>query len=124
MKQVYSAEDVEGSDRQTVVLGHLPTSLFGGTIIVEELVVEERTTLGANAARANFDLSAEGTSLVSGESISSNTTAETFTPSNQYRTADNEALEFEIVDQASTSEQLDVSVIADTPSKEGFPTDL
>lgn len=122
MRLVYTA-DVDGASRGSAYMGHLEPSLYGGAMTIKQVIVEEPNVLGANSARAEFALRADGESLIGNtQSISSNTTAETFgVTGGRARRAVRELLEFEVVNQASTPEDLAVSVIADSESREGEP---
>lgn len=122
MLQVYTASGINASNRGTTHLGHIPINKLGGTVIVEEVIVEERSAPGG--ARANWTVRSGSAVLLHTQSVSANTQAVSFAPRVADRTGTREELEFEVIDQESAAQTLDVSVVVSTPSKLGFPSNL
>lgn len=111
MKNDYNRTGVDATTRGTALIGFVQAHKYGGSVFVEEIMVEE---VGGQGGFFNVQL--DGRQIFSNtQSVTTGTTPETFEPDqNRHATGDNLALDFEVVNQESASETYNVGVLLST----------
>lgn len=111
MRHDYNAIGVSATALGTTHIGFVAAHKFGGSVFVEEVIVEED---GGNSGLWNVQLG--GRELFSQtQSVATGTTPETFVPDqNRYATGDNLELIFDRANQESGSQTYNVAVSLST----------
>lgn len=107
MKMDYNQE-VTADSVQTHWLGFVQFHEFGGTALVEKVIVEQE-----NNSDAEWNINANGSAIFSStQSVASGDTPETFVPDqNRELTGANSELQFDVTASASFADQIRVGVL-------------